>query len=69
MPWDRKRLLGYVETIQLILWVTDKASFYSNITFGCWISLVMDCDGTADGTITVDGTMTVTDFSTTILEL
>ena len=25
MPWDRKRLLGYVETIQLILGVTDKA--------------------------------------------
>ena len=27
MPWDRKRLLGYVETIQLILGVTDKV-FY-----------------------------------------
>ena len=24
MPWDRKRLSGYVETIQLILEVTDK---------------------------------------------
>ena len=24
MPWDRKRLLGYVETIQFILGVTDK---------------------------------------------
>ena len=24
MPWDRKRLLGYVETIQLILGETDK---------------------------------------------
>ena len=24
MPWDRKRLLGYVEIIQLILGVTDK---------------------------------------------
>ena len=24
MPWDRKRLLGYVETIPLILAVTDK---------------------------------------------
>ena len=24
MQWDRKRLLGYVETIQLILGVTDK---------------------------------------------
>ena len=24
MPWDRKRLLGYVETMQLILEVTDK---------------------------------------------
>ena len=29
----------------------------------------MVCDGNGDGTITVDGTMTVTDFSTTILEL
>ena len=26
MSWDRKRLLGYVETIQLILGVTDKSS-------------------------------------------
>ena len=24
MPWDRKRLLGYVETIQLILGKNDK---------------------------------------------
>ena len=24
MPWDRKRLLGHVEAIQLILGVTDK---------------------------------------------
>ena len=24
MPWDRKRLLGYVETIHLMLGVTDK---------------------------------------------
>ena len=23
MPWDRKRLLGYVETIQLILGMAD----------------------------------------------
>ena len=30
MPWDRKRLLGYVETIQLVLGVTDKG-FYSVI--------------------------------------
>ena len=34
MPWDRKRLLGYVETIQLILGVTDKlyilADYLSN---------------------------------------
>ena len=28
MPWDRKRLLGHVETIQLILGVTDKETFY-----------------------------------------
>ena len=27
MPWDRKRLLGYVETIQLILGVTDKICY------------------------------------------
>ena len=27
MPWDRKRLLGYVETIQLILGVTDKYEY------------------------------------------
>ena len=27
MPWDRKRLLGYVETIQLILGVTDKHKY------------------------------------------
>ena len=25
MSWDRKRLLGYVETIQLILGVADKS--------------------------------------------
>ena len=33
MPWDRKRLLGYVETIRLILAVTDKLIFigYSNL--------------------------------------
>ena len=30
MPWDRKRLLGYVETIQLILELTDK-HFYNGI--------------------------------------
>ena len=29
MPWDRKRLLGYVETIQLILGVTDKFKLHS----------------------------------------
>ena len=29
MPWDRKRLLGYVEIIQLILGVTDKSDI-------CW---------------------------------
>ena len=27
MLWDRKRLLGYVETIQLILRVTDKQKY------------------------------------------
>ena len=37
MPWDRKRLLGYVETIQLILGVTDK-SWYRNKSSKilCW---------------------------------
>ena len=30
MPWDRKRLLGYVEIIQFILGVTDK---YNNMNF------------------------------------
>ena len=33
MPWDRKRLLGYVETIQLILVVTDK--HLCMISFNC----------------------------------
>ena len=28
MPWDRKRLLVYVETIQLILGVTDKLHYW-----------------------------------------
>ena len=28
MPWDRKRLLGYVETIQSILAVTDKQELW-----------------------------------------
>ena len=27
MPWDRKHLLGYVETIQLILGATDKKKY------------------------------------------
>ena len=31
MPWDRKRLLGYVETIQLILGVTDNTEYMSVI--------------------------------------
>ena len=29
MPWDRKSLFGYVETIQLILGVTDKRYYIS----------------------------------------
>ena len=32
MPWDRKRLLGYVETIQLIFVVTDKLSYSQLVT-------------------------------------
>ena len=35
MPWDRKRLLGYVETIQLIIGVTDK-SFLQMYVFYIW---------------------------------
>ena len=30
MLWDRKRLLGYVEIIQLILGVTDKYKYMHN---------------------------------------
>ena len=30
MPWDRKRLLGYVETIQFILGVPDKTEEVSS---------------------------------------
>ena len=33
MPWDRKRLLGYVETIQLILGVTDKNRFMLEVIY------------------------------------
>ena len=37
MPWDMKRLLGYVETIQLILAVTNKSGYqiklFEDITF------------------------------------
>ena len=33
MPWDRKRLLGYVETIQLILGVTDKYQYLPDTSF------------------------------------
>ena len=33
MPWDRKRLLGYIETIQLILGVTDKDTYHINEQF------------------------------------
>ena len=29
MPWDRKRLLGYVEIIQYIVGVTDKTEYQS----------------------------------------
>ena len=33
MPWDRKRLLGYVETMQLILGVTDNVEYWVNFRF------------------------------------
>ena len=36
MPWDRKRLLGYVETIQLVLGVTDKIDYKVDLSI---------CDG------------------------
>ena len=32
MPWYRKRLLGYVETIQLLLGVTEKTLSMLNST-------------------------------------
>ena len=31
MPWDRNVFLGYVETIQLILGVTDKVCYWVNL--------------------------------------
>ena len=31
MPCDRKRLLGYVETIHLIVGVTDKYDIYGKV--------------------------------------
>ena len=37
MPWDKKRLLGYVETIQLILGVTDKARWQSGFLYITWV--------------------------------
>ena len=36
MPWDRKRLLGYVEVIQLILGVTDKCWYKHIIIIVTW---------------------------------
>ena len=33
MPWDRKRLLGYVETIQLLLRGTDKKLYEHHMLF------------------------------------
>ena len=40
MPWDRKRLLGYVETMQLILGVTDKLKYLVSCSavYDCGIS-------------------------------
>ena len=35
MPWDRKRLLGYVEIIQLILGVTDRTHYGALCTVIC----------------------------------
>ena len=41
MPWDRKRLLGYVEIIQLILGVTDKtAPSVIKEYIGHWLDMV-----------------------------
>ena len=35
MPWDRKRLSGYVETMKLILGVTDKLDYPFDIFNAC----------------------------------
>ena len=40
MPWDRKRLLGHVETIQLILAVSDKIVQQAQACFSRWFSSI-----------------------------
>ena len=42
MPWDRKSLLGHVETIQLILGVTDKWFYYvsfSQVSYCAYVKI------------------------------
>ena len=40
MPWDRKSLLGHVETIQLILGVTDKFKYITVSAFRIYAPMV-----------------------------
>ena len=40
MPWDRKRLLGYIETIQLLLGMTDKCAYISSFSILCLKQMV-----------------------------
>ena len=49
MPSDRKRLLGYVETIQLILGVTDKYCYIVVLyAFGILIlTMLQGCGGSS----------------------
>ena len=39
MPWDRKRLLGYVETIQLIIGETDKFQYEGLSNNDFWMTI------------------------------
>ena len=50
MPWDRKRLLGYVKTIQLIVGVTDNINYHSHT---CRVAQSVTCLAT-DACLTAD---------------
>ena len=44
MPWDRRLLLGYVETIQLVLGVTEKHLYmpsFLSIVLNLYIELLV----------------------------